>query len=364
MLSTINQSEGVDREDYEISIPSSIEQVTADWLTDALSRDDPGLAVGSANLIEYVHGASTKARIEIGTNRSGYPKTVIVKAGFEAHSDVLRDMHRNEMHAYRDLIPTFDVNAPRCLFAGQDAAGMALVILEDLDLRNAKFLTLQQPLSFDLAAGFLDGLARFHARWWAAPDLASRFRWAADTHAMRQSHYFDILLDPQAFAEYVAAPRGAAMPQLLLDPERISHGHALLAKAHDRMAHTMLHGDAHLGNLYTDADGTPAFLDWQPRRGPWVLDVTYFMTASLDVVDRRHWETALLQHYLTRLAAYGVAAPSFDEAFDAYRRDAIWGLLIWMLNGSNFQSESNNTAAATRFAMAMIDHDTFDRLGV
>jgi hypothetical protein len=120
----------------------------------------------------------------------------------------------------------------------------------------------------------------------------------------------------------------------------------------------------HLGNLYLDADGTPGVLDWQPRKGAWSIDVSYFLIAGLDVVDRRRWQGGLLQHYLSRLAAYGVAAPGFDEACLSYRRDVIWGLLIWLLNGSHFQTEANNTAATTRFAMAMVDLDTFGALGV
>ena len=35
-----------------------------------------------------------------------------------------------------------------------------------------------------------------------------------------------------------------------------------------------------------------------------------------------------------------------------------------MLNGSHFQTETNNTVAATRFAMAMVDLDSFGALGV
>jgi hypothetical protein len=71
-----------------------------------------------------------------------------------------------------------------------------------------------------------------------------------------------------------------------------------------------------------------------------------------------------LQHYLHCLGHEGIDIPSFDSAWLAYRRDVIWGLLIWMLNSSQFQTEANNTAAASRFAMAMLDLDTFGVLGV
>ncbi|MBV1688917.1 ecdysteroid 22-kinase family protein [Novosphingobium sp. G106] len=344
-------------------VPTEAEGLTAAWFQAAFQNQFPGAKVSSVRLVERIRGASTKLRIAIESNRTELPKQVMVKAGYEPHSAAMAIMHMNEMHAYRDLIPTLNVTAPRCFFADQQD-GRGLVVLEDLTLSNVSFLSLQEPLEFEHAAGFLDCMARFHARWWGVDDLPAKFPWAAETRAMQESHYFDILLDPDQFAEYKAAPRCAAMPRVLLDPERVASAHVALAELHDQLPHTMLHGDAHLGNLYCESDGSPAFLDWQPRRGPWVLDVAYFIVAALDLVDRRRWEAALLQHYLARLAAYGVIPPTFDEAFDAYRRNTVWGLLIWMLNGSHFQTETNNTAAATRFAMAMIDHDTFARLGV
>ncbi|MBV9994501.1 MAG: hypothetical protein JO127_04740, partial [Caulobacteraceae bacterium] len=110
--------------------------------------------------------------------------------------------------------------------------------------------------------------------------------------------------------------------------------------------------------------GTPGFLDWQPYVGPWCIDVSYFMCAALDVLNRRKWEGALLQHYLTCLSNLGIAAPRFEDAWDAYRRSVIWGLCTFMLNSSAFQTEANNTAAATRFALATVDLGTLDLLGV
>src|SRR3546814_1755970 len=105
-------------------------------------------------------------------------------------------------------------------------------------------------------------------------------------------------------------------------------------QAQKAQARVINHGDMHLGNLYVDADGTPGFLDAQPRLGAWSIDVSYFLIAGLDLVDRRRWEGALLAHYLSCLRAEGVDPPSFDDAWAAYRRDVVWGLPIWMLNGS------------------------------
>jgi len=346
-------------------VPHAMEEVTPDWLTRVLSRDIPGLVVQGMEVVGFIHGASTKARVKLRTNRNDAPVSLIVKAGFEPHSHLMRAMHDNEIHAYRDLIPTLEVNAPRCFFADRDAAGHSVVLLEDLDQREARFLSLLEPIAFDLAARFLEALARVHARWWGAERLRDdRFAWTPDTSEAEFPHYFAILGDPEQFAAFEALPRCAAMPRQLLDPARVRRAHFAMSHWHRGEPMVVNHGDMHLGNLYTDTDGTPGLLDWQPRIGPWSLDVSYFIIGGLDLADRRRWEGALLQHYLLALRAQGVDAPSFEQGWDAYRRDVPWGLLIWMLNSTQFQAEARNTAAATRFAMAMIDHDVFNLLGV
>jgi hypothetical protein len=345
-----------------MALPASIDAISAEWLTDILALSQPGIVVDSVQVVDIVHGACTKVRLSVRSNSNAFPSTLLMKAGFEPHSSHMASMHVNEYHAYHDLVPTLAINAPHCHYAGKGSDGRALVILEDLCLRDVHFLSLQSPIGFDLATRFLSDMARMHARWWGAADLSQRFSWAPNADINHPQHYYDILADADRFDEFVRAPRGAAMPRHLLDRHLVKAAHERMRVWHGPMPKTINHGDMHLGNLYTDADGTPGFLDFQPCIGPWSIDVSYFLIAGLDLVDRRRWQAALLHHYLRSLAAEGVTPPSFDEAWLAYRRDVIWGLLIWMLNGSQFQTESNNTAAATRFAMAMLDLDTMSAL--
>lgn len=349
-----------------MKLPADLTDITPEWLTGLLAEREAGLVVDSLSVVDVQHGACTKVRISARTNRNDFPSSLLMKVGFEPHSAAMSPMHVNEYHAYADLLPTVDLNAPRCFGAAKDSEGRALVVLEDLCLRDVRFLTLQSPIDFDLAKLFLEGLAKLHAGWWNAPDLDSRFAWAPDTSEECFAHYFHLLAAPEQFQRYASSPRGAAMPKVLLDPGRIRAAHLAMTAAHktENMGMVVNHGDMHLGNLYLDADGTPGFLDLQPRRGAWSIDVSYFLIAGLDLVDRRRWEGALLQHYLHCLGREGVDPPGFDVAWAGYRRDVIWGLLIWMLNSSQFQTEANNTAAATRFAMAMLDLDTFGVLGV
>ena len=347
-----------------MDIPVSADGITPEWMTAALSENEPGLKVDSVEIVDVVAGACTKVRLALRTNRNDFPSTVMMKAPFERHSDTMMMMHRNEYHAYHDLVPTWDIPTAKCHYAGLTDDGRALVILEDLCLRDVKFLSLQHPISFDLAKKFLAHLAKMHARWWNSPEIEEQFPWLGHASSENMAFYLDLLMNPETFARYENAPRGAAMPRLLLNPELINQAHARMLELQSGLACTINHGDMHLGNLYTDAQGEPGFLDYQPVVGPWSIDVSYFMIAGLDLLDRRRWQGALLQHYLDCLADNGITPPGFDEAWLAYRRYVPWGLLIWMLNSSNFQTETNNTAAATRFAMAMIDLDTFGALGI
>ena len=227
------------------------------------------------------------------------------------------------------------------------------------------FLRAQTPLDYQQEARFLDSLARLHAQWWNRPELqdSGRLGWIMTPFDGPSREYQERYLRADVWDSYMAKPRGAATPKSLHDRERMRAALERLAEFHASSPMTLAHGDTHLGNLYVERDGTPGFLDMQVRRSTWYQDVAYHMTAALDVVDRRKWEHALLQFYLGRLSAYGVATPpSFDEAWACYRRELVYGLFIFLINETRFQTEETNTAYAVRFAMAAIDHRTFDLL--
>jgi hypothetical protein len=104
-------------------------------------------------------------------------------------------------------------------------------------------------------------------------------------------------------------------------------------------------------------------LDAQMKRSPWVQDVAYHVTASVDSADRPHWERELLMHYLRCLASEGVAGvPSFDEAWRTYRRELVYGLFIFLINDTRFQTEATNTAVAACFGAAVLEHRSFNLL--
>ncbi|MEM5451065.1 phosphotransferase [Paraburkholderia guartelaensis] len=357
-------------------LPLHVEEITTSWLTSALARGHAGVTVESLAVSDVMYGTATKVRVHPGYNARGrelgLPESLIVKGGFvPEYRNLNAYIYEYEARFFKEVHPHMHANVPACFYAETDArSGQSIVILEDLRSRNVEFCRVQKPLTFAQAAANLDAQARWHAQFWQSPELDSggELTWLAPQDPLPDGEsgtYHWGQLKPDVFASYTQLPRGAAVPKRFHDRDWMER--ALLdLRAFDRIGPmTLLHGDVHLGNLYFDRDGTPGFLDWQSyRRGPWAHDVTYFLISALDIADRPRWERALLEHYLERLAFYGVKEPpSFETALEAYRRHIVYGLFFWLVNPVEWQVEVNNCAVAPRFAMAALDHEIHDLIG-
>ena len=123
-------------------------------------------------------------------------------------------------------------------------------------------------------------------------------------------------------------------------------------------------GDEHQRNMYIDSDGEPGFVDWMCRMDGWPLSFAFFITTTLDMLDRRKWEKPLLSHYLHQLSKYGVRVPGFEDAWFGYRCGACFPYLVWSNNRGSWQPETTNAGCTVRAAAAVIDLDSFGAMGV
>jgi len=353
-----------------LPLPLQAEALTADWFNAALSPAYPGTVVESAQVLDVLTGTSTKIRVALQCNGAGrnhgLPPTVIVKGGFEPHSVHLGFMYAAEMRFYRDLLPRMPMNAPHCWFAASDPGShQSVVVMEDLVPRGVRFCRVQQAHSYSEAQAFLEAMARWHAAWWDHPALADdgELGWVGQTFDEFGWMYANRYLQADVWSKCMQAPRGQAVSSAFRDGERMRAALRALEATRAQAVRTLVHGDTHPGNLYLEPGGKPGFLDAQVRRSPWVQDVAYHLTASLDLLDRPQWEEALLAHYLRCLATFGVASPpTFHQAWDAYRNELAYGLFIFLINETAFQSEATNTAYAARFGAAVAQHRSIARL--
>jgi hypothetical protein len=355
-------------------LPVRIDEITPAWLTDALRIHHPGVTVRSVTLGDAMQGTASKVRVRVEYDEAGVhgglPPTLIVKGGFSPHRELMYREYMLEARFYSELAPRLrSVRVPRSYFTEFDERRrQAIVILEDLDAGGAKFRRVQHTLTYEQAAAQLEILAGLHAQWWLSAEFGpgGELEWVETLDPLPEGQagtYQRSRLQPDVYAQCMALPRGQAVSRCFHDRDRMERAMERLRKVDQVGPYCLLHTDPHLGNLYEDDSGRPGMLDWQSvRKGPWSHDFNYCLVSSLDMLDRRDWERPLLKAYLDALRARGVTPPTFDDAWQAYRTQSIYGAYYWLVNPVEFQVEENNCAVASRFAFAAIDHDTFDLL--
>ena len=117
-----------------------------------------------------------------------------------------------------------------------------------------------------------------------------------------------------------------------------------LVKVWESMPQTLCHGDTHLGNTFSNPDGTAGIYDWQVfHKMNGLRDVAYFLTHSIPTELRRAEEKNLLGRYLGGLAESGAGndAPSLAEAFDTYRLLSVdgWIAIVFTLAAGGMQRD-------------------------
>ena len=111
------------------ALPVELEDLTAEWFSEALGRD-----VGRATVLDSSSGTTGRARVAL-RGEDGLPATAFVKlAPFDERQRALVDktgMGVAEARFYRDLASEVAVRVPRVWFADTDGDRYVMV-LEDL----------------------------------------------------------------------------------------------------------------------------------------------------------------------------------------------------------------------------------------
>lgn len=324
-------------------LPTSPDEITATWLSETL-----GTVVESATVEDIIPGAATKVRVRLGDGR-----TLIVKAPMSgaAHDATTLSFFALEVAFYRDVAQFLDVGLPRCLYAEvRPAQGQALVILEDL--RNAHFFTAGDTLNPDAAERVLDVIARLHATTWEHPILDEVELYPGPMRAVLTK-----MLSGRYWAGCLSRPRATTIPAPLREPRALLRAVEALWTQDEHAARCVVHGDAHVGNVYRDENGEFGLLDWQMSlRGNWCHDVAYFIASALDPAKRASVERDLLNTYIVSLTSHGGPALDFDASWDAYRWHMIHGL-FWATNADGMYPETVNTEVVARFSRAIVELD-------
>ncbi|TFH23400.1 MAG: DUF1679 domain-containing protein [Myxococcales bacterium] len=349
------------------------EQITPQRLTAALSEAHAGVEVRDVRVVETsVHGServSTADRIVLEIDfapgaDAGLPARMLLKT-FLDRPHAPRVMYRTEARFYRQIRPELSVETPLAYGTLVDESdGRHGVLLEDLSLRQARFIDATTEVSLDEIRALLRNLARLHAQYWETPRFDADLSWVATPlsggmHDTFRSIGLELVRD-QLEIEYKARlvePLGRTLDELW----------SYLWKAQEILASppsTLLHGDTHIGNTYLLPDGRAGLIDWQLMvRGAWAHDVTYLLVTGLTTQCRRAHQGALLGEYLEELRGGGVDPPAAEEAWVLYRQAAIWGLVLgWLITPPGNYGEAVTSTNIARLVAAVEDLQTFAAL--
>ena len=258
---------------------------------------------------------------------------------------------------YRDLATASGVRTLHDVYADVDpVTHHGVVITEDVATAGATFLDALSDYTPEQTAASLEQYAVLHGRTWESDGL--------DRHWL--SPRVDATLKVRGLKEIRGnfdGPIGSRVPEQVRDPERLvqSIGRlaGVVAQARPRC---LLHGDAHVGNLYLDPSGQPCLVDWQlVQAGPWYLDVGYHLACTVGVEDRRRTERDLLAHYLERLEAEGGEPPAWDDAWQSIGMGILYGFFLWAITLK--VAPPVTTVMLERLGTAVADHDAYALVG-
>jgi hypothetical protein len=358
-----------------LEFPNRAEDIGPSLLTAVLEERHPGVCVEKVTVLDQAHcdsgSASTAARavleLAFGGGGENLParmilKTVLVRPGSIA------DLYENEVRFYRELRDEVEIETPRFFGGTFDASsGSFGILMEDVTLRGARFPNALDAMNLYQMRDLLGGLAAMHARFWQSPRFTTDLTWmwtplSGGFYDFLQSsaglEFFRGLMVQCEYKVELLRRLGKSLEQMW---ELLWKAQALLAKE----PVTLLHGDTHFGNTYLLPGNRVGMLDWQlVNRGRWAHDVTYMLMTALDVETRRSHDRDLLGYYLEKLRAGGVTdAPSLDDAWELYRRTAIWGFMLgWFICPVENYGEEILRANLERLATTLEDLETFTAL--
>jgi Phosphotransferase enzyme family len=332
------------------SLPRTIADLDAAYLSQIIGHTVTSVAVVGGD-------AGTTSRARLALTGDGVPETVFVKMPAETIATRLMGeigrLAETETRFYSQLAS--DLNGvPKAYGSGFDSlTGRFVLVLEDLAAGPCEFPDTLHPLDRDQASLVVDLLAQVHARFWGrvpgwvytasgdtiAPLVGSMLK----TSARRIAEKTDIAVDKGRFI--------------------IDNYHAV-ARLIDEPPHTVMHGDAHPGNVYF-RNGVAGLLDWQAvRRGHPARELAYTLVTSMTTADRQASERELLDDYRRALASAGGPELDRDDLWDRYRQAALYAYVAALITAGmgGMQAEAIAMEGLRRSVAALDDLDTVSLL--
>ena len=328
------------------SLPRTVEDLDARALSQIMGR-----TVTSVTVIGGDAGTSSRTRLAL--TGDGVPDSVFVKMPAQtAATRLIGELGRlaeTETRFYSQLAPEL-TGVPKSYGSSFDPlTGRFVLVLEDLAVDACEFPDTLHPLDADKASQIIALLARLHATFWDRVP-----RWLYTASADSTSLLTGSLLK-------TSARRISERTDVPVESGRfIDEHYCAVARLIDEPPHTVMHGDAHPGNLYF-RNGEAGLLDWQAvRRGHPSRELAYTLVTSMTTAERRANERELLDHYRLELAAADGPVLDCGDLWDRYRQGALYAYVAALITAGlgGMQDESIALEGLRRAVAALDDLDT------
>jgi hypothetical protein len=356
----------VTAEERRTRIPLDVTDLTAEWMGGVLGSDVADVAVLDAH-----SGTTGRVKLALTPGRSvgagQIPQTLFCKiAPFDAEQRMfLRQIGIGAMEArfYEELGRSVPIRVPRVWHAETDEEGGFVIVLEDLDASDCRY---PRPSDSDIAEraeSTVEELAHLHAAFWEdARFTDGLLAWVPERAGFGAGTSKEMASKGAALLTGMALELfGTHMPPVFERLGRlwIEHTDEIL-DLWDRGERTLVHGDPHSGNLFTDGQRT-GFFDWAMfSRSPGMRDVAYYCANSLPTETRRALQGDLLVRYRSTLASHGI---ELDEG-TAEEQLRLFAVVSWVSAsstaalGSRLQPSARAIAAMERTTAAVDDLDS------
>jgi hypothetical protein len=316
-------------------IPTSPDQLTPEWLTQALTKSGH-LVDGRVTAVSYVDIGTGKMSnnvrytLEYEGQGNFAPANLIGK--FPAADEQVRliagaqGAYYNEVMFYRHLAAGTSMRTP-------------IIYATEISEDRSEFLILMEDMAPAEPGSQLVGETRRHA------ELALQ-----QAAKLAASYYGNDEIGSLDYVLAAARADGGAFGQSLMEeywPKFVDRfGHGLTAECiafGERYAHnhshficryqgpkTLVHGDFRSENMLFNGEIITT-VDWQTvcESSP-MADAAYFLGGSVELAARREWERELVESYRNCLAEEG-AILSQKDCWEQYREYAMQGLMTTVL---------------------------------
>ncbi|MBL8163064.1 MAG: phosphotransferase [Anaerolineae bacterium] len=328
------------------AVITRLEQITAEWLTGILTRNEAltegHIAALTLDVDARELSTSVRLRVEYTAGAAGArPEKLFLKM---VNADMeVEFFGPSEVNYYvRDYVGVPDVPIPRCYDAAYSPELRRYHVLLD-DLADTHFASWNRPPTLEHGRALAEGLAALHAHWWDAERLASAGEPIHDAAAIRR---FVSIAEPGAghIINACADQLQSHWPQSIYTLYA-QHPARLIDRTRDANGFTLIHGDTNLSNILIPINGDrPLYIvdrqpfDWSLTTWLGVYDLAYTMVLKWDAELRRALEKPVLEHYHAHLLARGIRGYSWEQLWQDYRLCAPMAVYVateWCRGGLN-----------------------------